>query len=82
MEGESKTDESKGGDDVEEQVGKSGEEESALLASLVLALKHKEQLLTVCLNNPMKFIITNYTQSQHCCLLKYDSGGILREKRD
>ena len=58
-ESESKTDENKGGDDVEEQVGKSGEEESALLASLVLALKHKEQLLTVCLNNPLKFIITN-----------------------
>lgn len=58
-ESESKTNENKGGDDVEEQVGKSGEEESALLASLVLALKHKEQLLTVCLNNPLKFIITN-----------------------
>ena len=58
-ESESKTDENKGGDDVEEHVGKSGEEESALLASLVLALKHKEQLLMVCLNDPLKFIITN-----------------------
>ena len=82
MEGESKTDENKGGDDVEEQVGKSEGEESALLARLVMALKHKEQLLAVRSNNPLEFIITNYTQSQHCCLLKYDSGGILREKRD